>query len=262
MESEAVKYPLCLPQWRLGATFLLMKADIVFRRFLTAILGLGLAFGIGCGLGPPPKPSSAPAPAAPAERATADTGAVTDAGGAVYYRGWFQGTQVGDYNHVIVADELRIDRDFWGFGDLSGAQADSLSDVSRFPGRVIVVAYDFKPVMIPEAGGEQAIPVVRTLSFPDIPDFAPPPAVDLEEFDRFVAAAGEFSSRSGAPKGHFTIVNSAIRGDEAWAIAHINSSHPELAGEKALVQMKKVNGSWTGVDYGSGLEPPEWYFFW
>lgn len=128
--------------------------------------------------------------------------------------------------------------------------------------RVIVITYEYQRVFIPEAGETMSIPVVQEVSFPDVPSISSGPVPVLEEFDRIQAAALAFARSSGAPAEHFRIVNPVFSGDEAWAVGLIAEDHPELGGERALVHLKLQKGSWTGVNYGSGLEPPDWYFYW
>lgn len=65
----------------------------------------------------------------------------------------------------------------------------------------------------------------------------------------------------GDEKAKIAISKMMVQGDTAVAIVEILSV-PELRGELSLVFMNRSSGKWRGVDYGSGLEPPEWYPHW
>ena len=69
------------------------------------------------------------------------------------------------------------------------------------------------------------------------------------------AAMLAFVKANAAPGLEFEIENMVINGDEAVARAVCTSETLE----SPYVIMKKDAGGWNAVDFGTGIEPPDWY---
>ena len=69
------------------------------------------------------------------------------------------------------------------------------------------------------------------------------------------AAMLAFVGENSAPGLEFEIQNIVINGNEAAGIAVCTSERLE----SPLVIMKKGPSGWYGVDFGTGIEPPDWY---
>lgn len=75
---------------------------------------------------------------------------------------------------------------------------------------------------------------------------------ELREVEEAMLA---FVKQNAAPGMEFRIENIVIHGGEAAGIAVCTSE----ALESPLVVMKKLASGWSGVDFGTGIEPPPWY---
>ncbi|NPV59885.1 MAG: hypothetical protein HPY75_09505 [Actinobacteria bacterium] len=69
------------------------------------------------------------------------------------------------------------------------------------------------------------------------------------------AAMIDFVKQNAAPGLEFKIENIVIRGDEAVGRAVCTNERLE----SPYVVMKKGASGWSPVDFGTGIEPPEWY---
>jgi hypothetical protein len=80
-------------------------------------------------------------------------------------------------------------------------------------------------------------------------------AQGTDELAEVEAAMLAFVKQNSAPGMEFKIENIVINGSEAAGIAVCTSERLE----SPLVIMKKGASGWYGVDFGTGIEPPEWY---
>lgn len=71
------------------------------------------------------------------------------------------------------------------------------------------------------------------------------------------AAMVAFVKQNSAPGLEFEIQNIVINGNEAVGIAVCTSERLE----SPLVIMKKGPSGWYAVDFGTGIEPPDWYTY-
>ena len=78
-----------------------------------------------------------------------------------------------------------------------------------------------------------------------------------DELAEVEAAMLAFVKANAVPGMEFKIENIVIHGDEAAGIAVCTSERLE----SPLIIMKKGTGGWSGVDFGTGIEPPSWYSY-
>jgi hypothetical protein len=80
-------------------------------------------------------------------------------------------------------------------------------------------------------------------------------AQGADELAEVEAVMLDFVKQNSVPGMEFKIENIVINGSEAAGIAVCTSEKLE----SPLVIMKKGASGWYGVDFGTGIEPPEWY---
>jgi hypothetical protein len=65
----------------------------------------------------------------------------------------------------------------------------------------------------------------------------------------------EYAEENSAEGLEFEIYNLFVKEDEACAVAFCTNEDLEVP----FILMKKVDGDWEGVDFGTGWDPPAWY---